>query len=159
MSVVDEVTSANEQYADGFTKGDLPMPPGRRFAVVTCMDARIDPAKAFGLEEGDAHVIRNAGGLVNDETIRSLVISHHLLGTQEAIVIGHTDCGMLTFTNADLHEKLGPESESIDFQPFPDPAVRVRESVETIRSHPLLADGFGATGFVYDVKSGRIEAV
>ena len=159
MSVVDEIKNANEQYADGFTKGDLPMPPGRRFAVVTCMDARLDPAKALGLEEGDAHVIRNAGGLVNDETLRSLVISHHLLGTQEAIVIGHTDCGMLTFTNDDLHGKLGPESESIDFQPFPDVDARVRQSVETIRSAPLLPDSFAATGFVYDVKTGKLNAV
>ena len=159
MSVVDEVTAANERYAAGFAKGELPMPPGRRFAVVTCMDARLDPAGFLGLEEGDAHVIRNAGGLVNDETIRSLLISHHLLGTQEAVVIGHTDCGMLTFTNADVHEKLGPESESIDFQPFPDVAERVRQSVGTIRSHPLLPDSFGASGFVYDVRSGRIEPV
>ena len=159
MSVIDEVTQANEQYASGFGNTDLPMPPGRKLAVVTCMDARLDPARFLGLEEGDAHVIRNAGGLVNDETIRSLVISHHLLGTQEAVVIGHTDCGMLTFTNSDLHEKLGPESESIDFQPFPDVAERVRQSVETIRSHPLLGDSFGATGFVYDVRSGRIEPV
>jgi carbonic anhydrase len=159
MSVVDEVTAANERYASGFAKGELPMPPGRRFAVVTCMDARLDPAGFLGLEEGDAHVIRNAGGLVNDETIRSLLISHHLLGTQEAVVIGHTDCGMLTFTNADVHEKLGPESESIDFQPFPDVAERVRQSVETIRSHPLLPNSFGASGFVYDVRSGRIQPV
>src|SRR3954452_21608314 len=120
MSVVDEVTEANQSYASGFAKGDLPMPPGRRFAVVTCMDARLDPARFLGLEEGDAHVIRNAGGLVNDETIRSLVISHHLLGTQEAVVIAHTDCGMLTFTNDDLHERLGPEAESVDFLPFGD---------------------------------------
>jgi carbonic anhydrase len=159
MSVVDEVVQANERYASGFGKGSLPAPPSRKFAVVTCMDARLDPARFLGLEEGDAHVIRNAGGLVNDETIRSLVISHHLLGTQEAIVIGHTECGMLTFTNADVHERLGPESESIDFQPFPNVAERVRESVETIRSHPLLPDSFGATGFVYDVSSGRIEPV
>ncbi len=156
MSVIDEVTAANESYASGFAKGGLRMPPGRKFAVVTCMDARLDPARFLGLEEGDAHVIRNAGGLVNDETIRSLVISHHLLGTQEAVVIGHTDCGMLTFTNADLHEKLGPESESIDFQPFPDVA---EQSVETIRSHPLLPHSFEATGFVYDVRSGAIEPV
>jgi carbonic anhydrase len=135
------------------------MPPGRKLAVVTCMDARLDPARFLGLDLGDAHVIRNAGGLVNDETIRSLVISHHLLGTEEAVVVGHTDCGMLTFTNADLHEKLGPESEDIDFQPFPDVPERVRESVETIRSHPLLPDSFGATGFVYDVKTGRIDRV
>jgi carbonic anhydrase len=159
MSVVDEVTSANAQYADGFTKGDLPMPPGRRFAVVTCMDARLDPAKFLGLEEGDAHVIRNAGGIVNDETLRSLVISHHLLGTQEAIVIGHTDCGMLTFTNDDIHEKLGPESESIDFQPFPDLDARVRQSVATIASAPLLPDSFGATGFVYEVETGKLRPV
>jgi len=159
MSVVDEVTSANESYASGFQDGDLPMPPGRKFAVVTCMDARIDPAKILGLAVGDAHVIRNAGGLVNHEAIRSLVISHHLLGTQEALVIGHTDCGMLTFTNDDLHAKLGPESEGIDFQPFPDLADRVRKSVDTIRSHPLLPDSFEATGFVYDVRSGRIDPV
>ena len=159
MSVVEEVRSANERYAAGFEKGDLPMPPGRRFAVVTCMDARLDPARFLGLEEGDAHVIRNAGGLVNDETIRSLVISHHLLGTQEAIVIGHTDCGMVTFSNDDLRAKLGPESESIDFQPFPDVDARVRTSVETIRSTPLLPDAFAATGFVYDVTTGRLAAV
>jgi len=159
MSVVAEVNAANERYASGFGKGGLPMPPGRRFAVVTCMDARLDPAGFLGLDEGDAHVIRNAGGLVNEETIRSLLISHHLLGTEEALVIGHTDCGMLTFTNDDVHEKLGPESESIDFQPFPDVAERVRESVETIRSHPLLPDSFGATGFVYDVRTGRIDPV
>jgi carbonic anhydrase len=159
MSVVDEVTQANERYAAEFAKGGLPMPPGRKLAVVTCMDARLDPARFLGLEVGDAHVIRNAGGIVNDEAIRSLVISHHLLGTQEAIVVGHTDCGMLTFTNDDLHEKLGPESASIDFEPFPDVAERVRQSVETIRSHPLLPDSFGATGFVYDVRSGAIEPV
>jgi carbonic anhydrase len=159
MSVVDEVTAANELYASGFEKGELPMPPARGFAVVTCMDARLDPAAFLGLEEGDAHVIRNAGGLVNDETVRSLLISHHLLGTQEAVVVGHTDCGMLTFTNSDLHEKLGPESEGIDFQPFPDVAERVRQSVETIRSHPLLPDSFEASGVVYDVRSGRIEPV
>ena len=159
MSVIDEVSQANERYASGFAKGNLPMPPGRKFAVVTCMDARLDPARFLGLEEGDAHVIRNAGGLVNDETIRSLLISHHLLGTEEALVIGHKDCGMVTFTNADVHEKLGPQSEGIDFEPFPDVAERVRQSVETIRRHPLLPDSFGATGFVYDVGSGRIEPV
>jgi carbonic anhydrase len=159
MSVVDEVRTANEEYAATFDKGALPMPPGRKFAVVTCMDARLDPARFLGLEEGDAHVIRNAGGLVNDETIRSLVISHHLLGTQEAIVIGHSDCGMLTFENRDLHAKLGPESHSIDFQPFPNVEARVRESVATIRDSSLLPDSFGATGFVYQVESGKIEPV
>ena len=159
MSVVHEIREANAGYAAGFAKGGLAMPPTRRFAVVTCMDARLDPARFLGLEEGDAHVIRNAGGIVNDETIRSLVISHHLLGTQEAVVIGHSDCGMLTFTNADLHAKLGPPSEPIDFQPFPDVAERVRRSVATIEDSPLLPGSFAATGFVYDVRSGALEAV
>jgi carbonic anhydrase len=159
VSVVEEIRSANDSYASEFGKGELPMPPARRFAVVTCMDARLDPAKFLGLEEGEAHVIRNAGGVVEDDALRSLVISHHLLGTQEALVIGHTDCGMLTFQNEDLHSRLGPESESIDFLPFPDVAARVRESVETIERSPLLPDSFSATGFVYDVKSGRLDPV
>jgi carbonic anhydrase len=159
MSVVEEVKAANKSYASGFAKGELPTPPSRRFAVVTCMDARLDPARFLGLEEGDAHVIRNAGGIVNDETIRSLVISHKLLGTEEAIVIGHSGCGMLTFTNDDVHKKLGPASESIDFQPFSDVAERVRQSVETIRKHPLLGNSFGASGFVYEVETGRIVPV
>jgi carbonic anhydrase len=159
VSVVPELTAANARYAAGFTKRELPMPPGRRFAVVTCMDARLDPARFLGLEEGDAHVIRNAGALVNDETLRSLVISHHLLGTQEALVIGHTDCGMLTFTNEHLHARLGPDAHGIDFQPFPDVAARVRRSIETIRESPLLPGSFEATGFVYDVETGTIEAV
>jgi carbonic anhydrase len=159
VAIVDEVKSANEKYAASFGKGSLPMPPGRAFAVVTCMDARLDPAKFLGLEEGDAHVIRNAGGVVSDDALRSLIISHNLLGTQEAIVIGHTDCGMLTFTNDDIHAKLGPDSESIDFLPFPDAAQRVRESVQTIASSPLLPDSFKATGFVYNVETGRLEAV
>src|SRR3954452_16326574 len=133
MSVVDEVTEANQSYASGFAKGDLPMPPGRKFAVVTCMDARLDPARFLGLEVGDAHVIRNAGGLVNDETIRSLCISHNLLGTTEALVIAHTDCGMLTFKNEDIHAKLadekGADASDIDFQPFGDLEDSVRQSV------------------------------
>ena len=158
-SVVDEVVAANERYASAFANEGLPAAPRRKLAIVTCMDARLDPARFLGLEEGDAHVLRNAGGLVNDETIRSLVISHHRLGTEEAIVIGHTDCGMLTITNDDLHERLGPDSEDIDFQPFHDVAESVRRSVEKIRSHPLLRDPFGATGFVYNVGTGRIEPV
>jgi carbonic anhydrase len=135
------------------------MSRGRKYAVVTCMDPRLDPKRFPGMELGDAYVIRNAGGLVNDETIRSLLISHHLLGTEEALVVGHTDCGMLTFSNADLHEKLGPEAAHIDFQPFADVTDRVRQSVEAIRRHPLLSGSFSATGFVYDVLTGSIEPV
>jgi carbonic anhydrase len=159
MPVRDEIQSANERYAGDFQKGALAMPPGRRFAVVTCMDARLDPARFLGLEEGDAHVIRNAGGIVTDDALRSLVISHHLLGTQEAVVIGHTDCGMLTFTDAELRERLGPDADGVHFHSFPELEERVRESVATIRESPLLPDSFDAAGYVYDVRSGRIEAV
>src|ERR671925_2273487 len=142
MSVRDELLSANEVYASEFSRGDLPMPPGRLFAVVTCIDARLDPANFLGLEEGDAHVIRNAGGVVSDDALRSLVISHWLLGTQEAFVIAHTDCGMLTFTNDDLHAKLsdeaGADASGIDFLPFSDLDESVRASVERVRSSDLL---------------------
>jgi len=159
MSARDEIVSANKQYSGSFDKGELSMPPGRRFAVVTCMDARLDPAAFLGLEEGDAHVIRNAGGIVTDDAIRSLVISHHLLGTEQAFVIGHTDCGMLTFSNDDLHGRLGADAESIDFQPFPDVADRVKKSLRAIEESPLLPDGYAAGGFVYDVGTGRIDPV
>jgi carbonic anhydrase len=163
MSVVPELRAANAGYASDFTKGDLPMPPGRRFAVVTCMDARIDPAKALGLEEGDAHVIRNAGGLVSDDALRSLVISHWLLGTQEAVVIGHTDCGMLTFTNDQLRARLAEEADAdageIDFLPFSDVHARVAESVRRVRESELLPDSYAVQGFVYDVHTGEIRPV
>jgi len=159
MTTLDAIRDANGRYAETFTKGSLPTPPARRFAVVTCMDARLDPAKFLGLDEGDAHVIRNAGGLVNADAIRSLVISHHLLGTQEALVVGHTECGMLTFTNDDLHARLGPESHGVDFEPFSNLEERVRDSVAAIESSPLLPESFRATGFVYDVRNGRLVEV
>lgn len=163
MTVRDELLAANEAYASNFQKGDLPMPPGRRFAVVTCMDARLDPAKFLGLDEGDAHVIRNAGGLVTDDALRSLVISHWLLGTREAFVIAHSDCGMLTFTNDQLREKLageaGADAGSIDFHPFSDLDESVRGSLRRIADSPLLPESFGTTGYVYDVRSGRLRDV
>jgi carbonic anhydrase len=159
MAIHAEITRANAQYAATFSKGDLPMPPGRRFAVLTCMDARLDPAKFLGLDEGDAHVIRNAGGLASDDAIRSLVISHWLLGTQEAFVIAHTDCGMLTFTNDDLHDRLPPEGREVDFLPFGDLDESVRSSLRRIRKSPLLPDSYTAAGFVYDVGTGGLREV
>jgi carbonic anhydrase len=163
MAVREEVLEANRSYAESFDKGDLPLPPARRLGVVTCMDARLDPAKFLGLEEGDAHVIRNAGGLVSDDALRSLIISHWLLGTQEAFVIAHTGCGMLTFTNEDIHGKLadetGADATSIDFLPFPDLDESVRASVERVRSSELLPDSFTATGYVYDCSSGALREV
>ncbi|MEX2375883.1 MAG: carbonic anhydrase [Dehalococcoidia bacterium] len=160
-SVLDEVLTANDTYATDFDKGELAMPPSRRFAVLTCMDARIDPARALGLEEGDAHVIRNAGGLASDDAIRSLVISHHLLGTQEVFVIGHSDCGMLTFSNDDLRstlqERQGVDASHIDFQPFGDCAQRVVASARRIRESGLLPEDYGVHAFLYHVQSGRLE--
>jgi carbonic anhydrase len=162
MALLDEVRSANEAYAEGFTKGDLPMPPGRKFAVVACMDARLDPAKALGLEEGDAHVIRNAGGRAAD-AIRSLVISQRLLGTEAVIVVHHTDCGMLTFDNETLRgivrEQLGADASNVDFLPFSDVEQSVRDDVAVIRDSPLIPNEIPVTGFVYDVKTGRIHEV
>jgi carbonic anhydrase len=155
--------AANEVYADSFREGDLPMPPGRRLAIVTCMDARLDPAKCLGLEVGDAHVIRNAGGLATDDALRSLVISHWLLGTQEVVVVAHTDCGMLTFSNDDLRSKLrdeaGADASDVDFRPFPVLEESVRRSVQTIRESPLLPDSLEVSGWIYDVHNGRINEV
>ena len=159
MSVRDEVLSANEQYAASFDKGELGMPPGRRFAILTCMDARLDPAKYAGLSEGDAHVIRNAGGRASDDAIRSLVISNQLLGTNEWFVIHHTDCGMETFTNDTMRERLGDEAAEIDWLTFADLEQSVVDDVQRIRAHPLVPDDIPVHGFVYDVRSGRLSEV
>jgi carbonic anhydrase len=162
MSVMDELLRANAKYAKTFDRGDLPMPPARRLAIVTCMDARILPSRAFGLQEGDAHVIRNAGGRAR-EALRSLVISQRLLGTNEVAVIHHTECGMLTFTNPDLHakvkEELGVDASNIDFLPFRNVEESVREDVAFLLSSPLVPGDVIIRGFVYDVRSGRLNEV
>lgn len=161
MSVIPEFLKANERYAATFTKGHLSMPPARRVAVVACMDARLDPARVLGLQEGDAHVIRNAGGRAAD-ALRSLVISQQLLGTREVVVVHHTDCGMLTFTDEQLRAKLrdglGQET-TVEFLPFSDLDQSVRDDVEAIRRSRLLLPEVPVSGFVYDVKTGRLRKV
>jgi carbonic anhydrase len=179
--VLDEVLTANRSYAADFgDKGKLPMPPGRRFAILTCMDARLDPAKYAGLAEGDAHVIRNAGGRASDDAIRSLVISYKLLGTREWFVIHHTDCGMETFTD-DVMRKLlrgSLKTASIDANGWHDPGgvgshegehiswltisnleKSVVEDVERIRRHPLVPGDIPIYGYIYDVRSGQLVEV
>jgi len=149
-----QILPANEQYAAVHGTDKKPMPPARKFAVVTCMDARLDPARFLGLEEGDAHVIRNAGGIVTDDALRSLVISHNLLGTEEVLVIGHTDCGMLTFKDEDVQAQLGTD---ITLHAFPNLEDRVRESVKAVSESPLLPDE--VSGFVYEVETGKLRPV
>jgi carbonic anhydrase len=161
MPVADEFLQANHQYAAAFDKGSLPMPPRRHVAVVTCMDARLDPAKFLGLQEGDAHVIRNAGGRAAD-AIRSLVISQQLLGTREVVVIHHTDCGMLTFTDDQLRQKLRDDlgaQTTEAFLPFSDLEQSVRDDVAAIRTSPLLLKDVPVRGFIYDVRTGRLQEV
>lgn len=180
--ILQEVLNANENYAENFgDKGNLALPPARRFAILTCMDARLDPAKYAGLSEGDAHVIRNAGGRASDDAIRSLVISHKLLGTNEWFVIHHSNCGMALFTDEiirgllakslqtavidengwrDVGEGGGSsEGEFIDWLTFKDEAASVVDDVRRIRNHPLVPPEIPIYGFVYDVTSGRLLAV
>ena len=163
MSTVQEFRKANEAYVATFDKGHLPMPPARKVAILTCMDARLHPARFLGLQEGDAHVIRNAGGRASDDAIRSLVISQQLLGTNTVVVIHHTDCGMLTFSNADLRTKLRQELEvnadHIDFLPFKDLEQSVRDDVATLKASPLIPDNIEISGFIYDVRSGKLLPV
>lgn len=159
MSVADELLRANTLYASYFAKGGLPAPPARRFAVVTCMDARIDPAKALALEEGDAHVLRNAGAIVTDDVLRSLAISHWKLGTEEVVVVAHTGCGMLNLDERELREKIGGAASDVEFLPFADLEESVRASVRRVRESPLLPASYGATGLVYDVETGRLRPV
>jgi carbonic anhydrase len=181
-SVLDEVLAANRAYAASFgDKGQLAMPPRRRFAVLTCMDARLDPAKFAGLAEGDAHVIRNAGGRASDDAIRSLVISYKLLGTREWFVVHHTDCGMETFTDEVMSNLLAsslktasidatgwhdtgpgpgsPEGRYVRWLAISNLAQSVVEDVHRIRSHPLVPRDIPIYGYIYDVRSGNLQEV
>jgi carbonic anhydrase len=163
MSVTDEVLLANQQYASKFDSGNLPMPPARKLAVLACMDARLTVEQLLGLKTGDAHIIRNAGGIATEDALRSLIISHHLLGTQEFIVINHTDCGMVTFSDAELLNKLEEQTgESaiapVHFHAFKNVEENVRQQVARIKSHPYVRN-IPVRGFDYDVKSGKLKEV
>jgi carbonic anhydrase len=180
--IVEEVLAANEAYAAAFgDKANLPLPPGRRFAVLTCMDARLDPAKFAGLREGDAHVFRNAGGRVTDDAIRSLVVSYKLLGTEDWFVIHHTDCGMQYATDADIARLLATsrraaawdgagwrdeadgsgttDGEFVRWLTIADPAAALRADLRRLRDHPLVPPWVRIHGYIYDVKTGRLTAL
>jgi carbonic anhydrase len=162
MSVTDELLRNAQQYAASFTKSSLPMPPGKATAVVACMDARLNPYGLLGLQEGDAHVIRNAGGVVTDDVIRSLTISQRLLGTREIILIHHTDCGMLTFRDDDVKGQIEADTgirPPFALEAFADAARDVRQSMARIAASPFIPNKDHVRGFVYDVKSGRLEEV
>lgn len=162
MSTTDELLKNNEAYAASFDKGDLPLPPGRKLAILACMDARLDPARVLGLEEGDAHVIRNAGGVVSEDAIRSLAISQHLLGTEEIVILHHTDCGMLTFSDNEFAQRLESETGSRpgwNAQAFEDLDIDVRDSIERIKDSPFVPRRDKVRGFVYEVETGRLREV
>ncbi len=162
MSETDELLANNDAYAGSFGKGDLPLPPARKTAVLACMDARLDPARVLGLEEGDAHVIRNAGGVFSDDAERSLAISQNLLGTEEIILIHHTDCGMLTFSDEQFAEQLESETgerPSWHAHAFADLEGDVRGAVEAIKASSFIPRTDNVRGFVYEVESGRLREV
>jgi carbonic anhydrase len=162
MSVTEELLQNNAIYAESFEKGDLPLPPAKGVAVVACMDARLDVHKILGLKEGDAHVIRNAGGVITDDEIRSLTISQRLLGTREIILIHHTDCGMLTFSDdelkAQIHEEVGLKPH-FSMESFSDLEEDVRQSVARIQASPFISHKESVRGFIYEVETGRLREV
>src|SRR5918999_6216822 len=162
MDVIDELVRNNKEYAQAFDKGDLPLPPAKKLAVVACMDARLDVHKILGLQEGDAHVIRNAGGVITDDEIRSLTISQRLLGTREIVLIHHTDCGMLTFTDDDLKQQIQEEAgvkPHFPMESFSDLEEDVRQSIARIQASPFVPHKDGVRGFIYEVETGRLREV
>ena len=163
MSITNEVLAANQKYTASFDQANLAMPPAKKLAVLACMDARLTVEQVLGLKTGDAHIIRNAGGIATEDALRSLIISHHLLGTQEFIVINHTDCGMLTFNDHDLLHKLEEQTGAaavapVHFHAFKDLEQNVLQQVSRIKNHPYVHN-IPVRGFIYDVKTGKLNEV
>jgi len=162
MSVIDELLRNNAAAAADFREGDRPLPPARKLAVVACMDARLHVSRILGLQIGDAHIIRNAGGVVTDDVVRSLVISQRLLGTEEIVLIHHTDCGMLTFNDDSVKAQILEDTgirPPFALEAFPDLEGDVRQSIARIRANPLIPRRDSVRGFVYDVRTGRLNEV
>ena len=162
MSVTDELLRKNDAYAKSFDKGSLPLPPAKHLAVLACMDARLDVHKILGLNEGDAHIIRNAGGVATDDAIRSLVISQRLLGTNEIILIHHTDCGMLTFKDDEVKRQIESDTgirPAFALEAFPDLEEDVSQSIARIQASPFIPNKSSLRGFIYDVRSGKLDEV
>jgi carbonic anhydrase len=164
MSMIDDALRANEKYGRSFNFGDLATPPAQKIAIVACMDARLTLEPMLGLKTGDAHMIRNAGGVVTEDVVRSLIISQQLLGTEEVMIINHTDCGMLTFDDEALRTKLVKSTGKLAVAParfyaFPNLEQNVREQVHTLKSHPWIPQQITVRGFVYDVRSGRLKEI
>jgi len=164
MSAIDDAQQANARFAQEFRLGQLPMRPAKKLAIVACMDARLTIEPALGLKAGDAHIIRNAGGIVTEDAIRSLLISHHLLGTDEWMIVNHTDCGMLTFKEEELVAKLRAQSDQapvtqVHFHAFRDLEENVRHQIRKVRSHPWVPSEIPVRGFIYDVRTGTLNAV
>lgn len=163
MSVTDEILIANEQYSRNHVLKHLSPRPRKKVVIITCMDTRLS-IKTLGLETGDAHILRNAGGIVTDDVIRSLLISHYKLGTEEVLIINHTDCGMLTFTDEEFRGELQCQSGTASVSPtqfhaFKDVEKNVRDQLQKLKSHPWVKKEIGLRGFVYDVKTGRLKEV
>lgn len=165
MTAIDKVLEANQKYAEQFTQGGLPGRPTRlRLAVVACMDCRLHVSKLLGLELGDAHIIRNAGGIVTEDVLRSLIVSCHIAGTQEVMIINNTKCGMLTFKDEELGAKLQQETGKAPVAParfyaFTDLEENVRQQMRKVRSHPWIPESIPVRGFIYDVDTGRLSEI
>lgn len=159
----EHIVDANKRYAEKFNLGHLPMPPAKKLAVVACMDARLTVEEILGLKTGDAHIIRNAGGIVTDDALRSLIISQRLLGTREILVINHTDCGMLTFKDEDLRQRLkqetGADAGHLHFHAFPNLEENVRAQVKKIKDSPFILKDVPVYGLIYQVENGKLQEV